>query len=294
MKKILCFIVYFSILFPQYALAGDKKADPKVVFEKMTVDYKAKENNQDGMMIHLKFAVHNMKDSLAYIAVFFMFNDYHGSALKDSNQQYYSSGGDVALFKDIKPGFDPANYDDLQIFMPYTELDLGPGNYDLAMDTKLIKPDGRVISNLTLYPFNYTEPLPNTSLVPNATVDSVFTEYNIMQNNKTGMRVHIFKLSQTGMKDTDSYLAIYFEKKDRTKLKSITTDYQAQSGQSALFHALKSGYDNAVWEKITLFIPYEEFGLPKGKHELRMDIDAIYKTGTLLKHMRFYEFQVDL
>ena len=51
---------------------------------------------------------------------------------------------------------------------------------------------------------------------------------------------------------------------------------------------------NSVWEKLTLFIPYEEFGLGKGKHDLRLDIDAIYKNGALLKHMRFHEFTAEL
>jgi hypothetical protein len=292
MKK-LCVTICISMLISSIAFA-ETKADPKIVFEKMTVDYKANEGNQDGMMLHLKFTVHNMKDSAAFIAVYFVFNDYHGGALRDTNRQYYSAAGDVALYKEIKPGFDPAHYEDLQLFMPYSELDLAPGNYDLAMDTKLIKPEGTLIGNLTLHPFNYTKPIPNTSLIPNGTIDSVFTEQNVTENNQPGMRVHIVRHLQTGTKDVDSYLAIYFENKDRTKLKSLTTNYQSQSGQAALFFSLKGIYDSNLWEKITLFMPYAELGLPKGQHELRMDIDAIYKNGSLLRHMRFYEFQVNL
>lgn len=274
--------------------AIDCKAEPKVVFEKMTVDFKAKEGEQDGMLLHLRFTVQSMKEIESTVAVYFAYNDYHRGWLKDTNQKYYSRAGEVAVYRNIKPAYDTAFYEDFQIFMPYNELDLWPGNYDLLMDVKLIKPEGGVISKLTQYAFNFTKPLPNSSFVPNATVDSVFVEHNIPENNKTGMRIHLLRFSVVGMKNVESYLAIYFEKKDRTKLKSHTTAYQSQNGQTAIFQALTLPYDNSVWEKMTLFIPYEEFGLGKGKHELRMDMDAIYKNGALLKHMRFHEFLVEL
>ncbi len=294
MKKIFCITAFFSMAVTVCSHAMDQKSEPKAVFEKITVDFKAKEDGIDGMMLHLRFTVHDMKDIESSVAVYFLYNDYHRSILKDTNQKYYSGSGDVAVYKNIKPAHNPALFEDLQIFMPYSELDLWPGNYDLMMDVKLIQLQGGEISKLTQYAFNFTKPLPNSSFIPSASVDSVFTEHNITENNKTGTRITLLKFSVVGMKNTDAYLAVYFEKKDRTKLKSTNSAYQTQSGQTALFQTLTLPYDNSVWEKLTLFIPYEEFGLGKGKHDLRMDVDAIYKNGALLKHMRFHEFQVEL
>jgi hypothetical protein len=42
--------------------------------------------------------------------------------------------------------------------MPYAELDLTPGTYELLMDTKLIYSRGGLISNFVYQPFRYTEP----------------------------------------------------------------------------------------------------------------------------------------
>lgn len=299
MKKIFC-ITAFSLFTTVCSLAIDHTLiktpanEAKAVFEKMNVDYKATEGGLNGMMLHLKFTVYEMKDTDAYVAVYFMHNDYHRGALKDTNQQYGSAAGEVAVYKAIKPAFSPALFEDLQIFMPYNELDLFPGDYELTMNVKLIKKQGGLISELTKHDFNFTKPLPNSSTIPTASIDSIVVDHNVTENNKTGMRITVKKFSISGMKDTDCSLAIYFEKKDRTKLNSISKTYQSNAGQAAVYQRLNLPYDVSVYDKLSVFIPYEEFGLGKGKFDLRMDVDAIYNSGILLKHMRFLEFQVEL
>jgi hypothetical protein len=161
------------------------------------------------------------------------------------------------------------------------------------MDIKLIRSQGGVISNLTRFEFNFTKPLAN-NYIPTASVDSIVVDHNVTENNVTGMKISLRKLTINGMKNTESYLAIYFEKKDRTKLKSANSKYQTQNGQAAAFQTLTLPYDVSVFENLVLFVPYDAFGLGKGKHELQMDIDVIYKNGALLKHMRFHPFSVDL
>ena len=60
---------------------------------------------------------------------------------------------------------------------------------------------------------------------------------------KTGVRITLLKFSVAGMKNAEAYLAIYFEKKDRTKLKSSNSAYQTQGGQTALFQTLTLPYE---------------------------------------------------
>jgi hypothetical protein len=299
MKKIFS-VMAFSLFITICSRAVDHPVvttatnEAKAVFEKMTVDYKASEGGVNGMMLHIKFTVYDMKDIESFVAVYFVHNDYHRGALKDTNQKYASSSGDIAVYKAIKPAFSPALFEDLQIFMPYDEFDLPPGDYDLTMDVKLIKSQGGLISDLTKQDFTFPKPLPNSSTVPTASVDSIAVDHNITENNKTGMRITVKKFSISGMKNIDCSLAIYFEKKDRTKLKSISKTYQSNAGRAAVYQPLSLPYEVSVYESLSVFIPYEEFGLGKGKFDLRMDLDAIYKSGILLKHMKFLEFQVEL
>ncbi len=302
MKKMFCLVAasLFTFSLPGFAFGYKVTScipgEPKAVLDKMTIDYKANENGVNGMMLHLTFTAYDMKDIESSVAIYFMYNDYHRGILKDTNQKYYSSAGDVAVYKSLKPAFSPAFFEDLQIFIPYDELDLLPGDYDLTMDVKLIFDKGGLISELGKENFRFTKPLPNTSTIPTASIDSIRIDQNIAENNKTGMRISLNKFSISGMKDTDCFLAIYFEKKDRTKLQAVNlnSSYRSQGGQIAIFQALTLPYDVSVYDNLAQFIPYEELGLGKGKHELRMDMDVIYKNGTLLKHIRFHEFQLEL
>ena len=85
MKKIFFLTVACSMIASLYCHAMENNADPKVLFEKMTVDFKAKEGNADGMMLHLKFTVQSMKDTESTVAVYFAYSDYHRGVLKDTN-----------------------------------------------------------------------------------------------------------------------------------------------------------------------------------------------------------------
>ncbi|MEO7983319.1 MAG: hypothetical protein ABI688_04480, partial [Bacteroidota bacterium] len=105
---------------------------PGATFDSIWVDYDITEENVRGMRIHLGFSAYSMKDMEATVAIYFEYNDDLAGFLKDKNKKFYSTEGDVAVYKDIKPGFDPAVYKDLQVFMPYSELDLEPGIYDLT------------------------------------------------------------------------------------------------------------------------------------------------------------------
>ncbi|MDZ4807897.1 MAG: hypothetical protein SGI96_06460 [Bacteroidota bacterium] len=131
---------------------------PRAVFDTLWVDFDVKENNEMGMRIHFKFATYNMKDTLASVAIYFLYNTNEMKTLKDKNQKFVSGSGDVTVYMDINPGYDTAYFNDLVLFMPYDELDLTPGTYELLMDTKVIYSRGGLISNFVYQPFRYTEP----------------------------------------------------------------------------------------------------------------------------------------
>jgi uncharacterized protein YxeA len=131
---------------------------PRATFDSLWVEFDVKENNEVGMRIHFKFVTYDMKDTQASVAIYFLNNNDERATLKDKNQKYLSGAGDVAVYSDINPGYPTAYYNDLVVFMPYAELDLAPGTYQLLMDTKLIYRRGGLISNFVYQPFRYTEP----------------------------------------------------------------------------------------------------------------------------------------
>lgn len=118
---------------------------------------------------------------------------------------------------------------------------------------------------------------------------NTWVDYNVYEKGRLGMRIHV-KFSVNNMKDVDSYLAVYFEKADGTKLQTSNRSYSSKNGQVALFRLLKPAYDETEYKDVEVFMPYEELKLDIGKHNLKMDIDLIYQDGGLVQHLDYYEF----
>jgi hypothetical protein len=296
-RHILLCIFSFCTFLSLSAIEVSWSAEPRATFDKLWIDYNVTENGVKGMRIHVKFSVYDMQNMDAYMAIYFEYDDEVGGYLKDKNSKFNSSAGEVAVYSSIKPQYNPAVYNDLTVFMPYGEFDLEPGQYDLSMDVKLIYKAGGVISKLTTYYFEYTEPGSTTTSggTPankiTATYKDMWVEYDVFENSQKGMKIHA-KFSVSGMKNIDGYLAVYFETKKGERLKSEVSGYRSTSGQLAAYKLITPGFDQTDYNDLIVFIPYSAFNLETGKHDLKMDADLIYKEGGMIQHLNYHEFWI--
>lgn len=266
-------------------------------FDRMWIDYDITENSQKGMLLHTKFTANGLKAADCQIRIKFFYDN--ETPLKDNNQRFYTTEGNVAVFRDIKPGYDPAAYNDFQIFMPYDELDLPYGEYKLKMDVDLIYKSGDLIQHLTWYDFQYSKKPPattptnttnTTGTTPTATFDSMWVEYDVTEEGQRGMRIHA-KFTVSNMKDVKSYLAFYFENENGTRLKSYDKKFESTANDVAVYRSMTPGFDRTVYNDLSAFIPYNEIHLPSGKYNLKIDADLIYEAGGLIQHLAFKDFQ---
>ncbi len=126
---------------------------PAVTFDRMWVEYDVTEGGQFGMKIHTKFSVSNMKGITGYLV--FFFERENGTRLKSYDNKFQSKGNDVALYKEITPGYDPAVYADYFGFIPYSELHLTKGEHNLKIDADIIYENGTFIQHLGFEKFRY-------------------------------------------------------------------------------------------------------------------------------------------
>ncbi len=294
MKKFSNYLLSFLLVVSLSASSADRPAfEPHTTFDSVWVDYDITEDGVRGMRIHLKFWAYEMKDMDAYVAIYFEYNDELAGYLKDKNQKFHSTAGDVAVYKSIRPAYDPAVYNDLQLFMPYAELDLEPGVYDLTMDIKVIYKAGGVISRLTYHDFEYTKPGSPADAVSlnqaDAKFEDLWVDYDVTEDGVKGMRIHV-KFTINNMKDIDGYVAVYFEKKNGEKIMGENTKYRSKSGQLAVYKSIRPAYAEAVYKDLQLFMPYDEINISKGKHDLKLDVDIILKNGDMVKHLKDHDF----
>ena len=79
-------------------------------------------NGNKGMRIHVNFDINGMLNRRGQAAAYFYFSS--GNPLKDTNGLCCTSNGNVATHVDFTPNYENSNYNDLLIFMPYSELHL--------------------------------------------------------------------------------------------------------------------------------------------------------------------------
>ncbi len=287
--RIICIILLFISAFSSSSVSSQPRAD----FDSIWVEYDIEEQGKRGMLIHLGFSAIGMKELDAYVAIYFEYNDEIAGYLKDNNSQYNSSEGDVAVYRAIRPAYDPAVYKDLQLFMPYSELDLEPGVYDLTMDAKVIYKAGGEISRLSYHDFEYTKPGSPADAVSehkaDVNLDKLWIDYDVTEDGEKGMRIHV-NFSISNMKNVDGYVAIYFEKKNGEKILSDHSGYKSKSGQLAVYRSIKPAYDETTYSDLQLFMPYSKINIPKGRHDLKMDVDIILKNGDMVSHLKDHDF----
>ena len=301
MKKILLtsamsILSLFSFLFLS-AKNLNKNFTPSATFDKLWIDYDVTDNGVRGMKIHVKFTAYQMKGMDAFLAIYFQTDDENATWLMDKNSKYNSTDGYVAVYRSIKPQYDPAIFSDLDVFMPYSELDLDPGEYDLAMDVKLIYKTGGMISKLTTHYFEFTKPgtkptITGGAAVIAATFKDLWIDFDVFENSEKGMKIHA-KFSVSNMKSIEGYLACYFEKKDGTRLTSTNSTYRSKTGQLAVYKSITPGYDQADYNDLSVFIPYSAFDLSAGRNDLKIDADLIYKEGGMIQHMKYFDFWIN-
>ncbi len=262
---------------------------PRAVFKDLWIDYDVTESGQVGMRIHAKFTTYSMLNMDSYLALYF--TDKNGGALRDKNGKFASSDGNVAAYREMKPRYDPADYDDFTVFMPYDEFDLGPGKYTLGIDAKIIYKAGGLITDLTKKQFEYSKgnTVERDPESVQATVNRVWIDYNTTQGGKRGMLVHV-NFEVTGLKDIDSKLAVRIAKSDDSFLPKSGANSN-DDGQLEISFDMKPGYETTVYKDATVFIPYADMIIGKGQWDLRLDIDLKYEDGELIKHLQFFEFE---
>ena len=73
-----------------------------------------------------------MKGKTGQVAAYFYFQE--GKPLKDLDRNYRSSDGQVSVSEDFTPGYQGTLYNDFTMFIPYDQLHMNNGEYDLKFE----------------------------------------------------------------------------------------------------------------------------------------------------------------
>ena len=118
------------------------KAERSAEIESIWVDHNYWNYGIMGMRIHVKFSTYGMLNRSGRCVAYFYYDDASDTPLRDFNNLYSDTGGNVCAGEKFKPKYESSVYNDFTIFIPYGELHMaGSANlkfririYDEASD----------------------------------------------------------------------------------------------------------------------------------------------------------------
>lgn len=101
----------------------------------VTVDHNVVQNDMNGMLIHINFSIDNLPDEKIWVAAYFHYKN--GTILQDKNDQYNTVDGQVSVGDEVNVPYQGTQYEDYQLFIPYSEMDLGNCSCELKFQIVL-------------------------------------------------------------------------------------------------------------------------------------------------------------
>jgi len=134
--------------------------DPEATYQGARIVHNVTVDGEKGMRVHAKFTVKYGLDVACMMIAYFYFDDADTTPLKTDDANYRSKNGVVSAHANFTPAYDPAVYNDLQLFVPYEALNMASGDdYDLKFYLALYdKEGGRFFGKSGWYKFHLTMP----------------------------------------------------------------------------------------------------------------------------------------
>lgn len=133
--------------------------DPEATYQGARIVHNVTVRGKKGMRVHAKFTVRHGLDVACTMIAYFYYDDADNTPLKAGDESYQDKNGNVAAQTKFTPAYDPAVYNDLQIFVPYDALNMDSGESDLKFYLALYDNEGeRFFGKSGWYKFQLTMP----------------------------------------------------------------------------------------------------------------------------------------
>lgn len=99
------------------------------------VDHNTFNGGQKGMMIHIDFEVNGLKNHTINPVAYFYYSN--GNRLNDYDGYYRTTDGQVSIGDTSNADYEGTQWKDFKLFMPYNQLHMGTGSYDLKFQIEI-------------------------------------------------------------------------------------------------------------------------------------------------------------
>ncbi len=134
--------------------ANNSNSTPSGKVEKMWIDYNVTQGGQKGMMVHTKMTLYNLLGEKIQLAIGVEKAD-GVKVYARQGSKYRSSTGQLSFYVDLVPKYEPTLFNDVSVFIPYSEIALAAGNHDLRIHADIIQTDSDLNVHINYFPFAF-------------------------------------------------------------------------------------------------------------------------------------------
>jgi uncharacterized caspase-like protein len=140
--------------------SATERKGPSTTYEGARIEHNVTVNGEKGMRVQASFTVRYGLFVPCMMVAYFYYDDEVNTPLKSGDANYRDQKGNVAVPTNFTPAYDPAAYNDLQLFVPYKALNVKSGRmYALKFYLALYDKEGeRFFGKSGWYKFNLTMP----------------------------------------------------------------------------------------------------------------------------------------
>ncbi|NNF00196.1 MAG: hypothetical protein HKN25_14350 [Pyrinomonadaceae bacterium] len=263
-----------------------KNPAAKVDFSKIWVDYDVVEKGQKGMRIHNKFTVRNLKNVPLYMTVRII-KAKGGAVMTPANKT-------LEISKPLNPGYDNSVYSDYHVFVPYSQFRLPAGKHNLKVDADIFYQDKELLKHLAVHNFLFTQPgrpkTPTLRKQGSVVSSRIWIDYNVKRNGQQGMVVHT-RMTLKTLKSRSLNMVVSLETAGGKKIMARAGGTnKAKNGQVAFYRRVIPRSNTHRVSNLTVFIPYREVNVTRGKHNLRLHVDVLDPGANNNLHVGFKAF----
>lgn len=240
--------------------------------------------DQNGLLIHLNFEIQGYEHASCLAVAYFRYaND---SPLQDIDNEYQSADGQVCTSTSFSPGYEKTIYEDLQLFIPYSQLHVVAGAHELEFDVNLWDENDTTnsIAKSETTEFSYTQ--------PEVVVNQVWVDYKATRKEIPGMLIHVdFDIS--GHKGEKCKAIAYFHYKDGKPLPNADDYFGTVDNQVCASTEFMLEFEESHYGDRQIFIPLDQLHTPPGKHHLKFKIEIHGQNGKSLASFDWSRFVLE-
>ncbi len=245
--------------------------------ENLQVLQDQKVNGEYGISFNMNTNIKGARGRECDVIIFFYNKD--GKPLKDFNGKYCTKDGSVCAWKDITPSYNNSSWEDMSIFIPYSELHIvGSGTSDIMykLQVRDLSEEKREGEKMVMYSTEKT--IITVPLRPEVKLNKVWVDYNIRQQFSNGLLIHA-NMEANNLKNKKLTFSVKFYKADnQTKLTDIFGNHISRET------TFTPDYNGSVWKDFQFFIPYTAMNYASDKSGLySLDVEILDRNGNVLR-----------